>query len=436
MISIVCVYNNEKMLNDVLLKGLEHQSVEFELITLDNRENRFKSAAQALNYGGKKAKGEYIMFTHQDMWFSDTLWLENSEKMLHSIPDLGVAGVAGASEEGRNWAERCRHSITFFDENWDIAPVKKYEKVQTLDECVLIVHQSVFNKVKFDEEVFDGWDSYGADYCLAIRKLGKKAYVIPGESRHCCLRENVYPWELKNLFKYQKRLYNKYRNDNIIIYTWMGKVTWWSIRFLDLLSLIGPLYLKLFPDKNILLAKELEGCNSVLDLGCGHKSPISSLNIPYSVGVELSDPYLQESKRLGTHSEYIAADIREIEFQNNSFDAVVALGVMEYLTKQEAIELIQKMERWASKKIMIQASNASIKNQTDRNYNATKNRKSTWKPEEFNNLGFTVHGLDGWMKLKQEKPSPWHRIASAFTQKITFHLSKKAASMLASKNTR
>jgi hypothetical protein len=34
----------------------------YELILVDKIQNKFKSAAQALNYGGKKAKGEYIMF--------------------------------------------------------------------------------------------------------------------------------------------------------------------------------------------------------------------------------------------------------------------------------------------------------------------------------------------------------------------------------------
>ena len=81
MISIVCVYNNQDILNNWLLKSLKHQTVEFELITLDNTRNTFKSAAEALNYGGKKAKGKYIMFVHQDVDLSSDTWLEDVEKM-------------------------------------------------------------------------------------------------------------------------------------------------------------------------------------------------------------------------------------------------------------------------------------------------------------------------------------------------------------------
>ena len=67
MISIVCVYNNERLLADFLLDSLSRQTVHYELITIDNTENQFTSAVQALNCGGRKARGKYIMFVHQDI---------------------------------------------------------------------------------------------------------------------------------------------------------------------------------------------------------------------------------------------------------------------------------------------------------------------------------------------------------------------------------
>jgi len=67
MISVVCVYNNERTFKNVLLKSLENQTVGFELIALDNRGGRYRSAAEALNYGGEQAKGDYIMFVHRDV---------------------------------------------------------------------------------------------------------------------------------------------------------------------------------------------------------------------------------------------------------------------------------------------------------------------------------------------------------------------------------
>jgi len=67
MISIVCVYNDEITLKDYLLKSLENQTSKHELILIDNTQGKYKSAAGALNWGGGKAKGKYIMFVHQDV---------------------------------------------------------------------------------------------------------------------------------------------------------------------------------------------------------------------------------------------------------------------------------------------------------------------------------------------------------------------------------
>jgi len=56
MIAIVCVYNDERVLADFLLDSLSRQTAPYELITIDNTKNEFSSAAQALNYGGRKAR--------------------------------------------------------------------------------------------------------------------------------------------------------------------------------------------------------------------------------------------------------------------------------------------------------------------------------------------------------------------------------------------
>lgn len=440
MISIVCVYNNEKTLRNVLLKGLKNQTVEFELITLDNRDGRYRSAAEALNYGGKKAKGEYIMFVHQDMWFYSSTWLEEAERLVASIPDLGIAGVAGMSEEGRNWQERVRFSIDVFDEEcWvEIDRVEKLEEVQTLDECLLVVPRSVFTRLQFDEKVFDGWDCYGADYCLSVRQLGLKAYVIPGRSGHSTLRAGRHIWEFKELLKFQKRLYIKHRKNYKPIYTWMGEVSWLKLRLRELIQLLGPVYLRLSPDFKIILKRELSGCDTLLDLGCGHLSPIQCCSIPFSVGVELFVPYLEESKRRGIHSQYIRADVGTIEFRPRSFDAVVALEVLEHLTKQEGMELLSKMEQWARKKVIITTPNGYVRQDTYHD-NPLQEHRSGWSAHELRKLGFKVRGIDGWKGLrgyssamKYEPAFLWHRI-SDLTQKITCYYTRLAFRLTAVK---
>ena len=89
MFSIICVYNNEDILNSFLLKSLSYQTVDYDLILIDNRFHDFNSATSALNYGSKKAKGEYLLFCHQDIKFIGKDWLEKTEKELNELKNLG-----------------------------------------------------------------------------------------------------------------------------------------------------------------------------------------------------------------------------------------------------------------------------------------------------------------------------------------------------------
>ena len=435
MISIVCVYSSKKTLNDILLKGLENQTVKFELIPVDNTRNRFKSAAEALNYGGGKAKGKYIMFVHQDVELPSDSWLENVEKYLEEVSDLGIAGPAGMSVEGRNHKERRRFGVLPPGVNLGQKP----EEVQTLDEAMLIIPNPVFRKIKFDEATFDGWHCYGADYCLCIRQLGLKSYRIPARVYHRSLQRNM-----ENLLMYQKKLYDKHKKRHRVIYATTGEISWLRLRLYSIIEVISPLYKRLFPDGNNHVKKALADCDRVLDLGCGHNSPLQYFNIPFSVGVELSYPYLQESMRRGIHSQYFQADIRSIEFKPKSFDAVVAVEVLEHLTVQEGAELLYKMEQWASKKVVVTTLNGYLEQDTYEN-NRLQEHKSGWSVKELRELEFKVFGLQGWKRLRGYKamlkyePAPFYEpslfwgIISALTQKVTYYYPKLALQLLAIK---
>ncbi|AET65364.1 glycosyltransferase [Methanothrix harundinacea] len=190
MISVVVVYNNKHIFNSVLMRSLKDQTAEFELISLDNTRGEFKSASEALNYGGLRATGRYIMFVHQDVDLGIETWLEEVEKILDGIPDLGIAGVAGMSEAGRSFAERQRGHISNSGEIWG-REMEKEEEVQTLDELLLIIPRSQFEKTQFDEKTFDHWHCYGADYCLSVKRAGLKAYVIPAFVYHRSTSANI-----------------------------------------------------------------------------------------------------------------------------------------------------------------------------------------------------------------------------------------------------
>jgi GT2 family glycosyltransferase len=180
MISVVCAYENTQILNDWLLKALKQQTVEYELITVDTAERGFRSAAQALNFGGNQARGKYIMFVHQDVDLVSASWLADAEALLDTVPNLGIAGVVGSVEEGGSVSERMRNVIAHGDDAEQIGnPISSPEPVQTLDELLLIIPREVFQKYPFDENTCDHWHLYGTDYCLDMLTMGKGVYVIP-----------------------------------------------------------------------------------------------------------------------------------------------------------------------------------------------------------------------------------------------------------------
>ena len=51
LFSIVVIYNDKEVFENVLLKSLKSQSVKYELIAINNTEGKYTSAAKALNYG-------------------------------------------------------------------------------------------------------------------------------------------------------------------------------------------------------------------------------------------------------------------------------------------------------------------------------------------------------------------------------------------------
>ena len=172
------------------------------------------------------------------------------------------------------------------------------------------------------------------------------------------------------------------------------------------------------------LDKELTDCDSVLDIGCGANSQIQVCSIPYTVGVDMFKQYLYESKRKGLHTQYILCDVSKLELKEKSFDAVVAFELIEHLTKEEGYELIQNMERWARKKVIISTPKGYVHQDAYHN-NPFQQHKSGWDIGELEKLGFKVYGACGWQALKGRegnkarfKPELFWQTISSFTSVI------------------
>ncbi|MCB1189587.1 MAG: methyltransferase domain-containing protein [Flavobacteriales bacterium] len=150
------------------------------------------------------------------------------------------------------------------------------------------------------------------------------------------------------------------------------------------------------------LQKELENCETALDLGCGPSSPLQYCkNIKYSVGVEAFPPYLEKSISKKIHTKYISKKIEELDFPKDSFDAVIMIEVLEHLPEKTGYEILKKIELWAKKKIIVSSPNGFIA-QKEVDGNPLQKHLSGWDVDKMKSLGFRSRGLAGLKALRQE----------------------------------
>ena len=199
---------------------------------------------------------------------------------------------------------------------------------------------------------------------------------------------------------------------------------------------------------------ELKDCESVLDLGCGPSSPLQYCkNIKYSIGVEAFQPYLEESKRKNIHTEYLKQRIEEVDFSRDSFDAVIMIEVLEHLTKETGLEILEKAEKWAKNKIIISTPNGYFPMGAV-DSNAFQRHLSGWNIDALEKLGFKCYGVSGlkslYLKenivhsLNNEKdnifsnirfrPKKIFYVINGLLQVFSYYFPKKAFGLFAIKN--
>jgi 2-polyprenyl-3-methyl-5-hydroxy-6-metoxy-1,4-benzoquinol methylase len=151
------------------------------------------------------------------------------------------------------------------------------------------------------------------------------------------------------------------------------------------------------------IQNELRDCKSVLDLGCGPSSPLQYCkNIKYSIGVEAFLPYLEESKKKNIHSEYLDKKIEDLNFPENSFDAVIMIEVLEHLPKEVGVEILKKSSKWAKKKIIVSTPNGYFPMDAV-DGNEHQRHLSGWSVDVFKRIGFSVRGMSGVKFLYHNK---------------------------------
>lgn len=145
------------------------------------------------------------------------------------------------------------------------------------------------------------------------------------------------------------------------------------------------------------LKKETKDYQSILDVGCGVDSPVRYLpQDMHKVGVDVYSPAIAISKEQGIHNEYFEINIDTIDqqFEEGSFDCVLASDVIEHVTKEQGLALIEKMGRIAKHKVIIFTPRGFVP-QDDHDGNPWQRHMSGWEVTEMEEFGYRVVGMNG-----------------------------------------
>jgi hypothetical protein len=114
------------------------------------------SPARVYNNHIRDSKAKYICFIHADVTCYGLT--EAIERTIQRVGDFGALGIVGTNK-GTKWGH-----------------VAVIQEVMTLDSCCIIINQDY--GVLFDEHTFDSYHLVIEDYCMQVRNLGYKNYVI------------------------------------------------------------------------------------------------------------------------------------------------------------------------------------------------------------------------------------------------------------------
>lgn len=191
------------------------------------------------------------------------------------------------------------------------------------------------------------------------------------------------------------------------------------------------------------LEKQFDGMKNILDVGCGSWSPLANVKKTFiSVGVDIHKPSIEEIKKKKIHNEYKVGDVLKISeyFKPKSFDAVVALDVIEHFKKNEGIKLMEQMEKIARKRVII-VTPYGFTYQHPCDGNPYQEHKSGWYIEDFKKRGYNVYGMRGFRFIRSGeyativlKPWLFWGVVSTFSQLLVYNYPSLAYQLFAVKN--
>lgn len=187
------------------------------------------------------------------------------------------------------------------------------------------------------------------------------------------------------------------------------------------------------------LTRHLRDCRSVLDVGCGARSPLR--HVPkhfHAEGVDAFGPAIAAAQAEQIHDDYHRQSVTDLDFPPKSFDAVIALDLIEHLAREDGLRLLEQMEQIARKRVIIFTPNGPV-DQDPYDGNPWQRHLSSWTTADFLRRGYKVRGINGLRVLRGTQahtrwwPEPFWSLVSNATQSYVYRRPRKAYQLLAVK---
>ena len=437
-------------------------------------------AAEGRNLGFEKAIGEYILFTDDDAK-ADKNIVKFLLEAFKIKKDAGIIQPLVYDKQRPGLLQGAGYDIDLTTGRIKAQGVREKDRGQyeglrevPMCGCVWMVKREVFDKIgNYDKEYFIPYED--CDFSIRARKAGYKLYCYSlAKTWHQGIKTSfIHPWiewlgitsshrafrVVRNKMIFMRKhapfpnnvvfffimlpsyvLVHTFiiigaRRFDILIRYWLGLISgiWYALTF-PIRKIISAYYRQV--DNKLYLFKMFlmvwtdpltwvinTKAKTILDLGCGKGKPMelikSRMKVEQAVGVELFMPYIEYANLKKIHNKYIIKDIKKVKFKSKSFDIVLASHVLEHISKKEALELLENMEKWARMQVIV-ATPIGEHYHPAEDGNILQLHLSAFQPEDFEKMGYRIKKY-GWKWLLGEKGLV-HQVQNDILRKFFYFL--------------
>lgn len=168
------------------------------------------------------------------------------------------------------------------------------------------------------------------------------------------------------------------------------------------------------------IGRHLQGCDWVLDLGCGGQPYLSEPGQGRRfIGLESWYASCLTARSAPRYQAVIQAQLPLIPARSKSVDAVVFLQVIEHLPKDQGYQLIQEAERVARRRVILTTPKGFVQ-QEPYHGNPYQHHLSGWSIQDFTDLGYDVNGLEGPKIFRKASSAEMRWPAKLFDLGVSF----------------